>query len=326
MKAAIVPSYGPADVIRIEDRPDPALTPTSVLVQIHASVVTTGDWRLRAAAFPKGLRLVGRLVSGLTRPRHEIPGVTFSGEVIAIGPEVTRYQIGDAVFGAGDRGGHAELIALSETAALALKPTVLSHAQAAALPFGAATSHLFLTKLGKLSAGERILITGASGGVGHLGVQLAKALGAHVTTLSSSRNLGFLAALCADTMLSYETVDITQVPRASYDVVFDTIGLLDFAKARPLLVRNGRYLTIEGSWRELGQMMVPCRAQGHKIAFCVSMPDHAQLEHLAEMAEAGHLAPVIEQSFPLSQIADAHRAVETRHRSGVIALEMLENA
>ncbi|MFT5061519.1 MAG: NADPH:quinone reductase-like Zn-dependent oxidoreductase [Dinoroseobacter sp.] len=321
MKAAIVPTYGPANVIRIVEHPKPVPKAGEILVQIHASTVTTGDWRLRAAAFPKGLKLVGRLVSGLFRPRNAVPGVTFSGIITQIGADVTRFVVGDAVFGSANARGHAEFITVTETSAVALKPAQISHAQGAALPFGAATAQYFLETLGKVQPGERVLITGASGGVGHLGVQVAKALGAHVTALSSARNAAFLEDLGADVVLGYEDTDINTQGRV-YDAVFDTIGLLDFAKARKILTKGGRYLTIEGGWRELRQMMAPWRARGHAIRFGVSAPDDAQLDLLANMAEQGKISPVIEQAFAFSDIVEAHRAVETRHRSGVIALVM----
>lgn len=325
MKAATVRRYGPPDVIEIVAHPKPAPKPLEILVQIHASTVTTGDWRLRAAAYPKGLRLVGRLATGLFAPRNLVPGVTFSGVVTQIGAEVSRFAVGDAVFGAANAGGHAEFITVAEASPVAHKPARMQHAQASALPFGAATAQYFLDTLGKVQPGERVLVTGASGGVGHLGVQVAKALGAHVTALSSERNAAFLEDLGADQALAYEQTDITaQGP--IYDAVFDTIGLLDFRRARRILAKNGRYLTIEGGWRELRQMMVPCRRDGHKIRFGVSTPDQAQLEALAQMAAEGQLSPVIEQAFPFDQIVEAHRAVETRHRSGVIALLMQPDA
>ena len=321
MIAATTRRYGGPEVIAPETMPVPHPALGEVLVRIHASNVTTGDWRLRGAAYPKGLRLVGRLATGLLRPRHVVPGVTFSGTVIATGDGATRFAIGEPVFGALNRGGHAEYIAVPEAAAIAAKPRSLTHAQAAALPFGAATADHFLRNLGKLRAGERVLITGASGAVGHAGIQIARALGAYVTALTSHGNADFVRGLGAEEVIDYTRQDVT-AEGARFDAVFDTIGHLDFGRARGLLPRGGRYLTSEGGWREARQMLAPWRRHGHAVRFGVSEPDAAQMSRLAELAEAGKLAPVIERSFPLAQIARAHEAVETRRRQGVIALDM----
>lgn len=321
MTAATARRYGGPEVLALETMPVPSPAPGEVLVRIHASTVTTGDWRLRGAAYPKGLRLIGRLVSGLFRPRHVVPGVTFSGTVVATGEGAARFAVGEPVFGGANSGGHAEFIVVPETGAIAAKPLSLTHAQAAALPFGAATADHFLRHLGRLCPGEWVLITGASGAVGHAGIQIAKALGAHVTALSSPGNADFVRGLGADEVIDYTRQDVTKAG-ARFDAVFDTIGHLDFGRARGLLRRGGRYVTIEGGWREMRQMLVPWRRQGHAVSFGISEPDAAQLSRLAELAEAGKLAPVIERSFPLAEIARAHEAVETRRRRGVIALDM----
>jgi len=321
MTAATVRRYGGPEVIALETMPVPSPAPGEVLVRIHASTVTTGDWRLRAAAYPKGLRLAGRLATGLLRPRHIVPGLTFSGDVVRAGDGAASFAIHEPVFGALGRGGHADYITVPETAAIAPKPPSLTHAQAAAAPFGAATADHFLRRLGKLQAGERVLITGASGAVGHVGIQIARALGAYVTALTSPGNADFVRGLGADDVIDYTRQEVT-AESARFDAVFDTIGHLDFGRARGLLRRGGRYLTTEGGWREARQMLVPRRRHGHVVRFGVSEPDAAHLSRLAELAEAGMLAPVIEQSFPLAQIARAHESVETRRRRGVIALDM----
>ncbi|MDD9718649.1 NAD(P)-dependent alcohol dehydrogenase [Dinoroseobacter sp. PD6] len=321
MTVATARRYGGPEVLALETMPVPSPAPGEVLVRIHASTVTTGDWRLRGAAYPKGLRLVGRLVSGLFRPRHVVPGVTFSGTVVATGEGAARFAVGEPVFGGANSGGHAEYIVVPETGAIAAKPMSLTHAQAAALPFGAATADHFLRHLGQVRGGERVLITGASGAVGHAGIQIAKALGAHVTALTSPGNIDFVGGLGAEEVIDYTRQDVAEAG-ARFDVVFDTIGHLDFGRARGLLRRGGRYLTTEGGWREGRQMLVPWRRHGHVLRFGISEPDATQLLRLAEMAEAGKLAPAIERSFPLAEIARAHEAVETRRRRGVIALDM----
>lgn len=325
MQAAIVPHYGSPEVIRLETRPKPQPKPGEVLVRIEASTVTTADWRLRAAAYPKGMGLIGRMVSGLRRPRHEIPGVTFSGTVVACGDGAGRFGPGDAVFGIVDGGAHADYIALPETGAIALKPARLTHAQAASLPFGAATAHHFLVTLGKVQPGERVLVTGASGAVGHAGVQIAKALGAHVTALASARNGDFLRSLGADVVLAYETADIA-AQGLRFDAILDCIAHFDFARARPLLRRKGRLLVVEGGLRTMAQLLVPWRAQGHALRFGVSLPKAQDLGEIAGLAQSGAIDPVIECSYRLDQIAKAHAALETRHRRGVIALVLRPEA
>ncbi len=319
MQVATAHRYGAPEVLTLETRPIPVPKPTEVLIRMHASNVTTGDWRLRAAAFPPGLKLIGRLVAGLFRPRHAIPGTTFAGDVVAVGSKVGRFQPGDRVYGITGHGAHAEYLVVPQDSAIALAPTALTPAEASSLPFGAATADHFLNRMGQMQPGDQVLITGASGAVGHVAVQIAKAQGARVTAVASGRNADFLRQMGADVVVDYTRTDIASLPDR-FDLVFDTVGSLTFGHARKILRPGGRFLALNGGLREMRQMLAPWRRHGHRVKFGVSAPDAAQLQALAALADRGDLRPVIEDTFPLNQIAQAHAAVESRHRRGSIAL------
>lgn len=325
MKAVIQPSYGPADILEIRDMPRPEPGPTEVLVEVHASAVTTADWRLRAAAFPRGLWLVGRLVAGLFRPRHAVPGVTFSGRVTGIGAAVTRFAVGDAVFGFSGHGAHAEYLALPQDAAIAPKPAALSHAEAAAIPFGALSALVFLRDVAKLRRGERILIVGASGGVGASAVQLARHFGAHVTGVAGPDSLDLVRSLGADHVIDY-TKDDPAEGGQPFDVVLDTVGATSFPRIRKILTPTGRWVPLEFGLREAGQALAAALRRGPKVKLAVSGDSAADLEVLAGLLETGALRAVIDSSFPLERIADAHRRVETRHAKGAVILALQPDA
>ncbi len=325
MKAATQPSYGPADILEIRDMPRPEPGPTEVLVEVHASAVTTADWRLRASAFPGGLWLVGRLVSGLFRPRHEIPGVTFSGRVTALGASVTKFAVGDAVFGFAGHGGHAEYLALSQDAAMARKPEALSHAEAAAIPFGAMSALVFLRDIAKLRPGERILIVGASGGVGASAVQLARHFGADVTGVAGPDSLDLVRSLGAERVIDYTRQDPAKAGQ-TWDVILDTVGATSFPSIRHALAPTGRWVPLEFGLGEAGQALMARMRRGPKVKLAVSGDSAADLEYLADLVETGTLRAVIDSSFPLDRIADAHRRVETRHAKGAVILALRPDA
>ena len=185
MKAAIYTSYGAPDTVHLAEVPTPAPGPSEVLVRVHASTVTTADWRLRASAFPGLLWLPGRFMTGLLRPRNPVLGMEVAGEILAIGADVMRFHAEQRVFGFSGGGGHAEYVVLPEIAALIETPSQLSDAEAASLPFGAISALEFLRDIARVTPGQHVLVVGASGGVGVYAVQIAKALGAEVTAVAS---------------------------------------------------------------------------------------------------------------------------------------------
>jgi NADPH:quinone reductase-like Zn-dependent oxidoreductase len=323
--------YGGPDVLRLVDAARPSLGPRDVLVAIEASGVTRGDLRVRAADFPGIAWLPGRLVTGLFGPRHAVPGTTFAGRVVEIGAEVTRFAVGDSVFGIVDHGAHAELLAIREDGALAKRPAGLDAAEAATLPYGAATARTFLIDLADVKPGERVAVVGASGEVGRFAVALARHLGAEVTAIAS-RDFDGLLALGADRVIDRRSEDpfaepVDSGPRGQprtgrYDVVFDTSTVDHFRRARPALATRGRYLTLHLGVRILFEVIRTRLFGGPRAHFGVSLPDAAAMEDVARLASQGAFRPVVARRFPLAEVRAAHELVEAARAPGSVVLEL----
>ncbi|MCR9151757.1 MAG: NAD(P)-dependent alcohol dehydrogenase [Rhodobacteraceae bacterium] len=311
---------GPEQLVAVE-RPMPVPGPTEVLIRVHASAVTRADGMMRA-----GLPRFSRPFLGLRRPRNDLSGTGLSGVVIAAGADVTRFAVGDAVFGeAGLRfGANASHICLDEGGVLLRKPESLSHEQAAVMCDGPLTSWHFLRNLGELRAGERVLILGGSGSLGSAAVQIAADLGAEVTATSSARNAGLVADLGAARVIDYTREDFREDGRR-YDVIFDTIGVSSFAAARGSLGRAGRYLCpvlTPGLLVSVLRTSLFGRREARFAAAGLQAPEklRAMLAELLAMVEAGTLAPVLDRVYPLSDLAEAHRYMEAGHKRGNVVL------
>ncbi len=324
MQACIYEEYGPADVVRLGERERPAVKADDVLVRVHATSVTTADWRLRAAAFPRGFRLMGRLMLGLFRPRNPVLGMDFSGVVEATGKNVTRFRIGDAVFGAASpmrRGAHAEYVAVKESGVIIHKPACLTHREAAAIPFGGNSALAFLRDFGRVRPGERVLIVGASGGVGIWAVQIARHLGAEVTGVCSAPNVELVRSLGAHHVVDYTSGAIAE-KGVKYDLIFDTVGVTTFAECKNALSEKGTYLPLNSGLREIGQALRTSRSAGKKVKYAISQNTREGLELIVGLVESGVLRPIVDRVYPMDQIADAHRHVEGRHKRGSVIVTM----
>lgn len=319
MKASVYDRYGPPDVLRIEDVAQPVAGPGEVLVRVRAAAVTTADWRMRAAAYPGILWLPGRLMTGFLRPKHRILGTDFAGEVAALGAGAGRFAPGQRVFGFSGRGAHAEYLAMPEAGAIVATPEGLADDEAAALPFGALTALVFLRDFAGLAAGQKVLILGASGGVGCYAVQIAKAIGAEVTGVASEGNLDLVRSLGAAHVIDYRVEDATAAAER-YDLVFDTVGAVDFGRAKRVLTPDGLFLPLNFGGREIAQALRARITGGPRIRIAVSGDTAADLEVLKEMVAAGTLRPVIDRRYPLARIAEAHAHVETRRRRGAVVI------
>ncbi|MCB1490289.1 MAG: NAD(P)-dependent alcohol dehydrogenase [Rhodobiaceae bacterium] len=319
MKAAIAETYGPAELIRIGDVPRPAVGDDTVLVEVHAAAVTTADWRIRASAFPAFAWIPGRLMFGLLRPKDPVRGTDFSGRVAEVGSKVTRFSPGDAVFGFSGRGAHAAFVAVSEGGPISRKPESLSDAEAAAVPFGALAALGFLRDFAKIKAGERVLVGGASGGVGVFLVQLAKHFGAHVTGIASTANLGLVRNLGADRVIDYTQTDFA-MEDAEYDVVLDTVGAISVSKARRVLAADGRFVPIEFSFAEIAGALIAPLLGRQRVIIGVSGDRQADLDFIGGLLESGAIRPVVDAVFPLEEIIAAHRRVEGRHKRGSVVV------
>lgn len=325
MKAATYSTYGAPDVVRIQDIPRPGIGATDILVRVHAAAVTTADWRIRAAAFPPYAWLIGRMMFGLTKPRRKVLGTDFSGVVAAVGDRVTRVKVDDAIFGFSGHSAHAEYMAIAEDGAFTIKPENLSHEEAAAIPFGAMCALVFLRDFAKLRPGQKVLVNGASGGIGVFAVQLAKHFGAHVTGICSGANAELVASLGADRVVDYTSEDITR-GAARFDLILDPIGALPFRRSRRILTRDGIYLPIEFNTREIFQALRTRITGGRRVVIGVSGDSTADMEYLAGLLSAGQIRPVIDGVYPLEDIVAAHRRVETRHKRGSVVVSVQPDA
>lgn len=321
MKAATYDNYGPADVLNVSDVERPAVGPHDILVEVHASAVTQGDRRIRASDFPGATWLVGRMMYGLLRPKYPVVGSVFAGKVVEAGPEVTKFELGDDVFGIADHGAHAEFISVAEDSSVARMPSNLEYDEAAILPYGASTAVAFLRDMAEVQPGERVLIVGASGGVGRFAVQIAKFLGAHVTGVCRGEDAEMVRELGADQVIDYTTQSVLD-GNADFDVVFDTSGSMTYSETRAILSNSGRFLSLEVTPGLLASMMTTSFRKGKRAIFGVAMPTGDDLAELATIAEEGALKTVIDSRFSLDQIRDAHVRLERDRPHGSVVVSI----
>jgi NADPH:quinone reductase-like Zn-dependent oxidoreductase len=322
MKAIVYTEYGPADVLKLQEIAKPTPKDNEVLIKVHAATVTAGDVNMRGFTFvPPGLGFLPRLMFGLKQPKKTILGTELAGEIEAVGKDVTRFKPGDQVFGIGSAslGAYAEYVCRPEKEALVVKPGKLSYAEVVSVPFGMLTALYFLRDLAKLQPGQKVLVNGASGGVGVYAVQLAKYYGAEVTGVCSTANLELVKSLGADKVIDYTRQDFTQTGE-TYDVILDTVvGKNDFNHCKNTLKPKGLYLAVAGGSREMGKMLTTSFGSGKKVLAGSGSETPEDLQFIKELLEAGKVKPVIDRRYPLEQTAEAHRYVDTgRKRGGVV--------
>lgn len=322
MKAYVCRRYGGPEVVELVDVPKPVPKDNEVLVKIHATTVTSGDWRVRTLTMPRGFAPIARLALGITRPRQPILGTELAGVIETVGKEVTRFRPGDEVLGfpGGQMGCHAQYRVLAESGPIALKPSNLSFEQAASLCFGGSTALHFLRKA-EIKAADKVLVIGASGGVGTAVVQLAKHFGAEVTGVTSRTNLDLVMSLGADAAIDYTREDFT-ARNETYDVIADTVTATSFARCKDALRENGRLLVIAGGMSDLlASLWVPLTGSRKVIAGpAEERPEDVQ--RLADLAESGALKPVIDRRYSFTQMAEAHAYVATGRKRGSVVVSM----
>jgi NADPH:quinone reductase-like Zn-dependent oxidoreductase len=310
----------------LEEVDKPAPQDNEVLIRVHATTVSTGDCNMRNFTFvTKSMLPMAKLMFGIGKPwKERILGTELAGEVVGIGKDVTRFKVGDRVFGSTGMagGGHAQYACLPEGAALAMKPDSLSWEEAVAVPFGANTALYYLRDLGKIQAGHKVLIVGASGSIGSAGVQLAKHFGATVTAVCSGANADLVRALGADRVIDYTKEDFTKAAE-SYDLIFDVVGASTFDRCQSLVKSNGIYLACIMGLPEVFRAFWTSITGGKNMRGGVAINNRERMTFIAGLAAAGKLKPVIDRSYPLEQIAEAFRHVEQGHKKGnvVIAVE-----
>jgi NADPH:quinone reductase-like Zn-dependent oxidoreductase len=317
MKAVVHDRYGPPEVLRLEDVEQPVPAENEVLVRIHATTVNRTDTGLRSAEF-----FVSRFFTGLLRPKRRILGMEFAGEVAAVGPAVTKFAVGDEVFGATDSGAHAEFVCVRESGPIAHKPVGMRFEEAAAVCDGAALALACLRKAGALE-GRDVLVYGASGSVGTAGVQLAKHFGARVTAVCNTQNVELVRSLGADEVLDYTQEDFTKSGK-TYDVVFDAVGKLSFRRVRRSLRPGGTLVdTDPGFMFHLLPLALLTRWIGSKrVRMGITRYSKQDVLLLKVLIEAGRYRAVIDRRYPLEDVVEAARYVETGQKTGNVVLTL----
>ena len=320
MRAVTYDSFGPPEVLELKEIPKPAPADNQVLIKVHAITVTAGDWRCRTRIVPRGFGLVSGLVLGFRSPRQPILGSELSGVIEAVGGAVGRFEVGDEVFAfTGTKMGcYVEYKCLAEDGTLAAKPANLSHEEAAALSFGGTTALGFLRKAG-IREGDRVLVNGASGGVGTAAVQLAKHFGAEVTGVCSTANLELVKSIGADTVIDYTGEDFTRNGE-TYDIILDTAGTAPFSRSKASLTEEGRLLMVLGSLPTMLEGPWVSLTSHRKVIASVAKWDADDLVFLAGLAEEGRFKPVIDRRYPFEEIVEAHRYVDAGHKKGNVVV------
>lgn len=324
VKAAVYTRFGPPEVVSIRDVPDPAPSETGVLIRVHATTVTTADWRMRARVMPAPIfTLIAPLVLGVFGPRRPVLGTECAGIVEAVGAKVTTFTPGDRVVAAvGARmGAHAELVCVRETAAVVKMPNTLSFEQAVAIPFGGLTALRYLRDLARVRSGQRVLVVGASGAVGVAAVQLARHAGAHVTGVCSAANVQTVRALGAHEVIDRTAHDFSRGP-ATFDLILDTVGATSFAKCKHVLARDGQFLAVLMGLTEFRQMLFTRLFGRRRVRGAIVFENKADLTHLMSLAESGHLRPVIDGVYPFTDIVAAHHRVDSGRKVGSVVVTL----
>lgn len=332
MKAIVYEEYGPPEVLELKEMEKPALKNNEILVRNHSSPVSFGDLVARNIRYLPAdkfymlsiLRPVTRLVFGYMKPKMRILGSEFCGVVEATGNEVTSFKKGDQVFGyLGSKfGAYAEYLCIPENGTVAIKPGNMTFEEAGAVPYGAIIARNLLGKV-KIQPGQKVLVNGASGGIGSAMVQLAKYYGAEVTGVCGTPRLEYVRALGVDSVIDYNTEDFTQSCK-TYDLIIDILGKSSFSRCKKALTPNGKYLLASFKMKPVFQMMWTSLFGSQKVICAFSSESANDLIFVKELAEAGKYKSIVDKVFPMDRAAEAHRYAESGSKKGnvIIAMEV----
>lgn len=319
MRAVVYDTYGPPEVLRLQEVERPVPKNDEVLIKVHASAVNRTDTGLRSAEY-----FISRFVTGLIRPRHKIPGTELAGEIEAVGPNVTEFQVGDEVFGVSSKtaGAHAEFVCLPESAPLAHKPTAMTFEEAAAVADGVILALSYLRRV-DLRTRRSILIYGASGSIGTAAVQLARYFDADVTAVCDTKNVELMGSLGADRVIDYTREDFTKKGE-TYDFVFDAVGKLSFKRCRGSLKAHGIYGSTDlGPYSQNPFLALWTSWIGdQRVVFPIPRYTKKDVLFLKGLLEAGRYRAVIDRRYPLEDVVEANRYVETGQKTGNVVLTM----
>lgn len=321
MNAIVATGYGSPEILKLQqvDKPEPKAN--EVLVRVITSAATTADTMMRT-----GKPYFARLFIGFNKPKRGIPGTGFSGIVEQIGGNVSKFNVGDRVFGETAFGfrANAEYLTISENGIILRMPENMDHSEAASFCDGHLTSYNFLNQIANLKVGDKVLINGASGSLGTSAVQIAKYLGAHVTAVCSGKNTGMVKSLGADVVIDYLQKDFTNGD-ASYDYVYDTVGKSSFTSCKKILKDQGTYLSPVLKFPLLIQMISTSLFGKQKAKFEATGANQEDklrnmLSQVVEIYKAGNLKTVIDRQFPLEKLAEAHRYIDGGHKKGNVVI------
>ena len=329
MKAIIYTEYGSPDVLRLEEIAKPTPKDNEVLIRNHATTVNFGDLLARnfKAISPRQFNmfflfwLMGKISFGLNRPKTNILGSEFAGEVEAVGSAVTRFKPGDPVFGylGMSMGAYAEYFCVPENGVIAVKPANMTYEEAAVVPYGSMMA-LHLLRKAYLQPGQKVLINGASGGIGSAAVQIAKHFGAEVTGVCGTPRLEFVKSLGADHVIDYTVEDFTQNGE-TYDLIFDILGKSAFTRCKNSLNPNGILLFASFKMKQLVQMLWTSRKGSGKKVICAIAPGSVEdLNAAKALMEAGKIKAIVDRCYPMEQAAEAHRYVEEGQKKGSVVI------
>lgn len=330
MKAIVYETYGAPDVLQLKEVVKPTPKENEILIRVQATSVNFGDLMARnfKAVSPRQFNmpflfwLVAKISFGLNRPKISILGSEFAGEIEAVGKDVKQFKRGDQVFGYPGQnfGAYAEYICLPEDGVLAIKPANMTYEEAAVVPYGAIMALNLLRKV-NVQPGQKVLVNGASGGIGSAAVQIAKDLGAEVTGVCGTPRLEFVKSLGADQVIDYTQKDFTQNGE-SYDLIFDILGKGSFAKCKSSLKPNGILLFASFKTKQLLQMLWTSMTGGKKVICAIAPGSTADLIAVKQLIEAGKIKAIIDRRYRLEQAAEAHRYVEAGHKKGSVVITL----
>jgi NADPH:quinone reductase-like Zn-dependent oxidoreductase len=320
MKAIVCTRYGSPEVLKLQEVEKPVPRDNEVLIRICASSVTMGDCEIRTLSLPQWTRLPLRLIMGYSKPRRYIPGMELSGTVESVGKKVTSLKEGDAVFGSSGMsfGANAEYIC-RPARAMAIKPGNVSFADAATIPVGGINAFHFLKKA-HIQPGQKVVVIGAGGSIGTYAVLLAKMLGAEVTAVDSTYKVDLLRTLGADHVIDYTAADFTQ-NGVKYDVILDTVYQSSFDKCVEALTPTGCYLMANTNPSRMLRALWTERATRKKMVFALAEETVEDFNHIAMLISSGKIKPVIDRTYPLEKIPEAHAYVEAGLKKGCLVIE-----
>ncbi|MBZ5642216.1 MAG: NAD(P)-dependent alcohol dehydrogenase [Acidobacteriia bacterium] len=323
MKAILHTQYGPPDLLQLREIDKPTPKDNEVLIAIHATTVSTGDCNVRNFTFiTKSMRPIAKLMFGIGKPwKERVLGTELAGKVEGVGKDVKKFKAGDQIVASTGMmgGGHAQYVCLPETGAIAIKPDSLSWEEAVAIPFGANTALYFLRDLGKIQAGQELLIIGASGSIGSAGVQLAKHFGATVTAVCSSTNVEMVKCLGADKVIDYTKEDFTKNGQ-TYNLIFDIVGATTFDRCKSSLKSRGIFLQNIMGLTDMVRILWTSITGRKKLKGGVAMENLERMNVIMQLAAERKLKAVIDRSYPLEQITEAFKYVEQGHKKGNVVI------